>query len=215
MLMSSSKPRKTASRQDGAEEAERLLVERAKTDPLAFGRLFDMYYDPILRYVVNRTADVYVAQELTSNVFYNAMKSMGRFRWRKIPFSAWLYRIATNEVNGHYRRQARIRTVDSGDTADLQLSDPAAGADTEIVEAQQAVAEKKMFLEMHAAISELDSKYQDVIVLHYFESKSLEEMKAILGKPIGSLKTLLHRGRARLQLKLKASYLKLVEDNEG
>ena len=195
----------------GAEEAERLLVERAKTDPLAFGRLFDTYYDRILGYIVNRTTDVYVAQELTSNVFYSAMKSMGRFRWRRVPFSAWLYRIATNEVNGHYRRQARFQTMDIRDTPDGELTDPNTGVDVEIIEAQQAVAEKKMFLEMHAAISELDSKYQDVIVLHYFEGKSLEEMKAILGKPVGSLKSLLHRGRVQLQLRLKTSYLKLVE----
>lgn len=209
--MSSSRPRNTPPHPVGAEEAERLLVERAKTDPLAFGRLFDTYYDLILGYIVNRTADVYIAQELTSNVFYSAMKNMGKFRWRRVPFSAWLYRIATNEVNGHYRRQARFRTVDIDDTADTQLSDPAAGVDAEIIEAQEAVAEKKLFLELHAAISELDPKYQDVITLHYFEGKPLEEMKVILGKPVGSLKSLLHRGRAQLQARLKDSYLKLVE----
>lgn len=209
--MSSSTPRNTLPHQGGAEEAERLLVEHAKTDPLAFGRLFDTYYDLILGYIVNRTADVYIAQELTSNVFYSAMKNMGRFRWRRIPFSAWLYRIATNEVNGHYRRQARFQTVDIDDTADTHLSDPAGSVDTEIIEAQDAVAQKKLFLELHAAISELDPKYQDVIALHYFEGKPLEEMKVILGKPVGSLKSLLHRGRAQLQARLKNSYLKLVE----
>lgn len=209
--MSSSTPRNTPPHRREAEEAERLLVERAKTDPLAFGRLFDTYYDLILGYIVNRTADVYIAQELTSNVFYSAMKNMGKFRWRRIPFSAWLYRIATNEINGHYRRQARFRTVDINDAPDAGLSDPTAGVDAEIIEAQEAVAEKKLFLELHAAISKLDPKYQDVIALHYFEGKPLEEMKVILGKPVGSLKSLLHRGRAQLQARLKDSYLKLVE----
>ena len=208
--MSSSTPRNTPPHQGGAEEAERLLVERAKTDPLAFGRLFDTYYDLILGYIVNRTADVYIAQELTSNVFYSAMKNMDKFRWRRIPFSAWLYRIATNEINGHYRRQARFRTVDINDAPDAGLSDPTAGVDAEIIEAQEAVAEKKLFLELHAAISKLDPKYQDVIALHYFEGKPLEEMKVILGKPVGSLKSLLHRGRAQLQARLKDPYLKLV-----
>ena len=77
--MLSSTPRNTLPHRDGDKEAERLLVEQAKTDPLAFGRLFDTYYNLILGYIVNRTADVYIAQELTSNVFYSAMKSIGKF----------------------------------------------------------------------------------------------------------------------------------------
>ena len=65
-------------RQGVDHEVERRLVEQARTDPLAFGRLFDAYYDRILNYLLHRTADVYVAQEPTSNVFYNAMKSIGK-----------------------------------------------------------------------------------------------------------------------------------------
>ena len=53
------------------------------------------------------------------------------------------------------------------------LSDPAAAADHDVITAQQTVAENALFLELHAAIAELDAKYQDVIVLHYFEKKSL------------------------------------------
>jgi RNA polymerase sigma factor (sigma-70 family) len=57
----------------------------------------------------------------------------------------------------------------------------------------------------------LDDKYQDVIVLHYFEGKAIEEIGEILGKPTGSLKSLLHRGRGRLRARLQSSYIKLVE----
>ncbi len=209
--MSTGLPEDRTPRQGVDPEVERRLVEQAKTDPLAFGRLFDAYYDRILNYVLHRTADVYVAQELTSNVFYNAMKSLGKFRWRSVPFGAWLYRIATNEVNGYYRHHTRSRTVDIDDMTTDQLAVATAGADHDVITAQQAVAENTLFLELHAAIAELDAKYQDVIVLHYFEKKSLEEIKLILGKPIGSLKSRLHRGRKLLRLRLQASYLKLVE----
>ena len=210
-MMSTRLPDDGAPRRGVDTEAERRLVEQAKTDPLAFGRLFDAYYDRILNYVLHRTADVYVAQELTSNVFYNAMKSLGKFRWRSLPFGAWLYRIATNEVNGYYRRRARSRTVDIDDAPTDQLADPTAGADRDVITAQQAVAENALFLELHAAVAALDAKYQDVIVLHYFEKKSLEEIRLILGKPIGSLKSRLHRGRKMLRARLQGSYLKLVE----
>jgi RNA polymerase sigma-70 factor (ECF subfamily) len=202
---------KEAPRQGEEPEVERRLVEQAKTDPLAFGRLFDAYYNRILNYVLHRTADVYVAQELTSNVFYNAMKSLGKFRWRSVPFGAWLYRIATNEVNGHYRRRARSRTANIDHTLMDQLVDPTAGTDQDIITAQQAAADNKLFLELHAAIAGLSAEYQEVIVLHYFEKKSLEEIKLILGKPMGSVKSRLHRGRKLLRVRMQASYLKLVE----
>jgi RNA polymerase sigma-70 factor (ECF subfamily) len=211
MGMSNLMPRVGASEARSDRDAERLLVEQAKRDPLAFGRLFDTYYDRILSYVLHRTADVYIAQELTSNVFYNAMRNLGKYRWRGIPFSAWLYRIASNEVSAHFRRGARSRAADMDGHPDLQLEDANAGADAEIIEAQRAVAVKTIFLELHSAISELDPKYQEVIVLHYFEGKTLEDIGQIMAKPIGSVKTLLHRGRNQLRTRLKASYLKLVE----
>ena len=73
------------------------------------------------------------------------------------------------------------------------------------------MAEKSLFLELHGAISELQDKYQDVIVLHYFERKSIAEMSKILDQRPGSLKSLLHRGRNQLRARLQSSYIKLVE----
>jgi RNA polymerase sigma factor (sigma-70 family) len=50
-------------------------------------------------------------EDLTSNVFLAAFRHLGRFRWRRIPFRAWLYRIATNEIRMYYRRQKRSRVI--------------------------------------------------------------------------------------------------------
>ena len=73
---------------------ERELVDRARKDPAAFGRLFDAHYDAILNYILHRTADVHLAHELASNTFFIALRKLWQFKWRKVPFSAWLYRIA-------------------------------------------------------------------------------------------------------------------------
>lgn len=191
-------------------EAERLLVEQAKRDPLAFGRLFDTHYDRILNYVLHRTADVHVAEELTSNVFFHAMRNMETFRWKGVPFSAWLYRIAANEVNGHHRRRARTPIDAVGDVS----GHPNAGldaADSEIIDAQRAVAEHRLFLELHGSIYGLDSKYQEALVLHYFEGKSVAEIGQIMERPEATVKTLLHRARRQLRTRLAASYLRVVE----
>jgi len=211
MGATSVEPKAKASDPPGALDAERVLVEQAKTDPLAFGRLFDAHYDRMLNYVLHRTADVYVAQELTSNVFYHAMKHMPRFKWRGVPFSAWLYRIAANEVRGHYRRRSRNPVQTVSDVNAYDAMDPDAAADREILRAQQAVAENRLFLELHGGISALDLKYQEALVLHYFEGKSVAEIAEIMERPAGTVKTLLHRARQQLRTRLSASYLELVE----
>lgn len=78
-----------------SDEAE--LVERARTQPEAFGLLYDRYYSVVLNYIYRRTLDVALAEELTSNSFFNALRALGRYDNRG-KFLAWLYRIAGNEI---------------------------------------------------------------------------------------------------------------------
>src|SRR5207248_4772323 len=79
-------------------ENERSLIERAKKDPEAFGILFEQHYSAIFRYVFRRIEDWDVSKDITSEVLFKAFKGLWRYRWQGIPFSSWLYRIATNEV---------------------------------------------------------------------------------------------------------------------
>ena len=72
-------------------EFEENLVKRAKKDPEAFGLIYDKYYQPIFGYILRRTANVALAEDLTAQTFLKALKSLWRFRWQNVPISAWLY----------------------------------------------------------------------------------------------------------------------------
>ena len=87
-----------------SDEAE--LVERAKTQPEAFGHLYDRYYSVVLNYVFRRTLDVALAEELTSNTFFNALRALGSYENRG-KFLAWLYRIAGNEIRLNWRARRK------------------------------------------------------------------------------------------------------------
>jgi RNA polymerase sigma factor (sigma-70 family) len=87
-----------------SDEAE--LVERAKTQPEAFGHLYDRYYSVVLNYVFRRTLDVAMAEELTSNTFFNALRGLGGYENRG-KFLAWLYRIAGNEIRLNWRARRK------------------------------------------------------------------------------------------------------------
>ena len=190
---------------------ERTLVEQARKDPQAFGRLFDRYYDPILNYILHRTAEVHVARELASNTFYTALRKLWQFKWRTVPFSAWLYRIAANEVNMHYRKRKTAPATLPARFAHT-VADENGRTDSEIMQAEQHLAEHRVFLEMHTAIEKLKPRYQEVLVLKYFENKKISEIAQIVGKPEGTIKSLLHRAYGQLRTKLQPLYLEEMSE---
>lgn len=180
---------------------ERRLVAQAREDPRAFGELFDRYYEAIFRYILHRTANVALAQELTSETFYKALDRLWTFRWRGLPFSSWLYRIASNEVNAHYRRHRHYRTGSLDDFGD-RLADELTEADRELLAAEALLEEDVFFRELHRQIADLKPKYQEVITLRYFEDKKIREIAEILGKSPGTVKSLLHRALGQLRDRL-------------
>jgi RNA polymerase sigma-70 factor (ECF subfamily) len=180
-------------------EEDRQLVERAKRDPEAFGLLYERHYDSVYNYVLRRTGHVQTAQDIVSETFFIALRSLGKFKWQGVPFSAWLYRIAINELAGHFRR-GRAKTV-SLEALREEGFEPLADSDVER-EALACQEEIDRYLEYHAvrkAVNDLPERYQDVVALRFFAGKQVTEIGVILGKPIGTVKSLLHRGIERLR----------------
>lgn len=180
-------------RESGLEilDEDRLLVRAARHDTNAAGRLFDKYYDAVFGYIYHCTFDHAVTEDLTSNVFLAAFRHLGRFQWRQIPFRAWLYRIATNEVRMHYRRAKRIRAFrlessgnECNDTAPPASDNPAAAEEYRL---------------LHQALRQLRLKYRTAIILRYFEDKAIAEISEITGRRPGTIKSQLHRGLNQLQ----------------
>ena len=77
---------------------EEIVVQRAKEhDPNAFAELYEEYFDKIYRYIVIKIGDREEAEDMTQQVFLKAHRSISSFKWKGVPFSAWLYRIAHNQ----------------------------------------------------------------------------------------------------------------------
>jgi len=175
----------------GMFDEDEALVTAARQDTEAAGRLYDKYYSEILGYIYHCTLDRAATEDLTSNVFLAAFGHLGRYKWRQIPFRAWLYRIATNEVRMHYRRHKRTRSVSLGPEHEaLAESVPPSG------EAPAAAEEYRL---LHEALLQLRLKYRTAIILRYFEDRTIAEIASITGKKEGTIKSQLHRGLARLE----------------
>jgi len=172
-------------------DEDKMLVAAAPKDSEAAGRLYDKYYSEVLGYIYHCTCDGTVAEDLTSNVFLAAFRHLGRYRWRRIPFRAWLYRIATNEVRMYWRRQKRFAAIRQPErNNEFTNSNPSA-------DDSMMVAEEYHLL--HRALLELRIKYRTVIILHYFEDKAIADICEITGRKEGTVKSQLHRGLAQLQ----------------
>ena len=154
-------------------EQQRILVQKSQEDVSAFGELYDEYYPKILNYTLRRTASVQIAQEVTSTVFFKALENIGRFRWRDIPFSAWLYRIASNEIANYYRGNGHKEYS----LEQLAHSRILAGSSIEVeaFDVEADLLRHEDFLALHRRIAQLPLKYQEVITLRFFEEKQIGE----------------------------------------
>ena len=175
------------------DEAE--LVERAKTSPEAFGPLYELHYGRILSYIYRRTLDVALAEELTSNTFFKALRALPKYIHRG-HFAAWLYRIATNEIK--VQRRAASRRHQSNHRWRQELDRvwfASAGSDAE----DDAEERMRAFAQLHEAVCRLPEKYQSAISLRYFEGMTYAEIAEVLGKRLGTVKSLIHRGLKQLK----------------
>lgn len=191
-------------------DSERELVEKAKSDSASFGILFDRYYDSVYRYTLYRTANITAAEELTSETFYKALNKLWTFKWRGIPFSAWLIRIASNEVKMYFRKSKSFKGI-SLDETDKAVSENLASTE-EIKNTELSFSQNLLFKQLHNSLAELKIIYQEVIILKYFEEKSIKEIAEILGKSEGTVKSLIHRGLNKLKDKIDPSLYKEVKN---
>src|SRR5882757_9740809 len=89
------------------EKDERLLVEAAQRDPSRFGDLYEQNFYRVYAYVARRVGDRHQAEDLTADVFREALAGIGKFEWRGVPFAAWLLGIAARVIADYFRRSGR------------------------------------------------------------------------------------------------------------
>lgn len=147
-----------------------------KGDADAFGILYDRYAERIYRFVYYKTFNSAVAEDITSEVFFKALRNIQSFDSTKAPFAAWLYRIARNTVIDHYRTLKETDPID--DVFDL-------GEDArteEELDARSALGAVRQYLET------LSAKQREIITLRLWEERSYKEIAEIVGGSEDSVK---------------------------
>jgi RNA polymerase sigma-70 factor (ECF subfamily) len=179
------------------------LIARAKTDPAAFGILYERYVARIYNYVYYRTGDHHEAEDLTARTFQRAMLHIGRYRDQGVPFSAWLYRIAHNLVANWHRDQGRRQVMGLDDVAHLSAGHERPEATAEINEDRARLL---------VAIRRLPAERQQLLILKFVERLSNADIGKIMGRTEGAVKSLYHRTLLSLRDELGLDGLPVDKD---
>jgi RNA polymerase sigma-70 factor (ECF subfamily) len=162
------------------------LVELARQgDVEAFGQLYDHYQPSVYRFLFYRTRSVALAEDLTSETFFRALRSMDGFRWQGRDFGAWLMTIARNIATDHFKAgRTRLELT----TEDMSLHDSSTeGPEQEVL----ASLTNEVLL---AALGELPTEQRDCLVMRFLQGMSIAETAAVLGRSDGAVKQLQLRG---------------------
>lgn len=162
---------------------EQEQVMAARVNPAMFDKLYDKYYKPIFVFIYKRTLNEDLTADITSLVFLKAMINLKKYEFRSVPFSAWLFRIAFNEINMYFRRSKATRIVSFDQVHINTIFDEA-----EIEDDNEELKTKLL-----KALSKLPEDSMQLIELRFFEKLSFKEIGTLLEITENNAKVKLYR----------------------
>ena len=172
------------------EAREQLLIEAAKNDPARFTELYERNFDRVYAFALRRVRERADAEDVTSEVFHQALANLSKFEWRGVPFCAWLYRIAANAI---WDRAGRVaKEPHNPGTNDPPGKEPA-------IDPERIERRAKLF----RLVRSLPADQRRVIEMRFGEEKSIAEIASELRRTSGAVKQLQFRGIQKLRTQWK------------
>jgi RNA polymerase sigma-70 factor (ECF subfamily) len=174
---------------------ERRLIEAAQSDPSRFAELYENNFHRVYAFVARRVSSRDEAQDVTAEVFHQALRNIGRFQWRGVPFAAWLLRIAANALADRWQRAARGLEV-SAEEAEMEN-------DRSHIDAAAEVERRAMLFQL---VDRLPADQRLVIHRRFVEQKSVREIAQELGRSEGAVKQLQFRALETLRSQIRSGH---------
>jgi len=171
------------------------LIERSRHDPEAFAGLYDRHAAPLHRYAARRLG-VNAADDIVADTFLDAFRTRHRYDLTAADARPWLYGIAANLIGKHSRAEVRMLRAYAKTGADPVL------AQSHIDEADSRLASAAVRQALAAALAGLKPGDRDVLLMIAWADLSYTEVATALGIPVGTVRSRLHRARARIRAAL-------------
>lgn len=171
---------------------EQKMVAAAQENSKDFELLYKKYHEPIFRYIYQRMDDKEMAFDITNNVFIKALANIKKYKFKGVPFSAWLFRIAKSELYQAFKDKKAERTINV-DTEHLnQIAE-------ELNDNEDRELLKKQLLNQISTLPETDLQ---LIELRFFEDRSFREIGEILEMTENNAKVKCFRALQKLKKQL-------------
>jgi RNA polymerase sigma-70 factor, ECF subfamily len=195
---------------NAAASDERLLIRAAQQDPGRFAELYERNFDRVYAYIAHRVRDRDLAEDLTAEVFHQALATLGRFEWRGVPFAAWLVGIAAHLIAARWRNLAarphevptealgELGGKSSGSNGNGNGHYPAPGLGSPDL----AEVERRAMIAKLVAV--LPQDQQLVITRRFLEHRSIREIAHEIGRTEGAVKQLQFRALENLRAQIRS-----------
>ena len=176
------------------QDEQNLVLQACRGDKEAFAKLYESHFDRIYRYVVMKIGNQTEAEDMTQRVFIRAYESIGSYKAQGAPFSAWLYRIAHNQMVDYVRKASKRPTVS------LDESMPIRGNSNPEHEVEIKIELEKVV----SASRKLTKAQREVVSLRFGGGLSINEVAKTMKKSEGAIKALQHSAILALRKNLTA-----------
>lgn len=167
----------------------RLIVRAKQGDSDAVGGLYELHRLGIYRYLYYRTGDPQTADDLTSDVFLRMIRALGGYRIEEVSFQAWLFQIARNLLNDHYRKMSVRNHVQSEENL---MENPQATMPRPVERSLNSVT-------LQRALDQLSEEQRDVILMRFVSGMAISEVAQALNRSEDAVKGLQRRALANLR----------------
>lgn len=168
---------------------EEQILKKAIKSPEAFAPIYDKYYMQLFKFVLQRVENEQWAAEIVSDVFAKALFNLKKYKFKGTPFSAWLYRVAYNEIASKFRKNKRNRTVN------IPEENWALFQNEEEEYEDNSMSVKKL----KSCLQQLKPHEVELIEMRFFEERPFKEMGEILELTTENARVKTHRALKKLQ----------------
>lgn len=170
-------------------ELSEAVIKAKQGDSHAFGFIYDSFADKIFRYIKVKIQDQAQAEDILQEVFMKAWNGLPNIKTDGLNFSAWIYRIASNAINDHFRKV--YRTPKMVDIEEVNVIMPYS-----IEERYQTGEEIE---KMKKCFDLLPAQYKEVLELRYVRDFTTAETAEIIGKTNLAVRLIQHRALKKLK----------------
>ena len=164
--------------------SEREVIAAAQKDPQAFAPLYDKYFEQIYLFIFKRVQDEAIAGDVCQDAMLKAMFNIHKYEDRGLPISAWLYRIASNEVNLYFRRKKKMVTVEVEDRHVKEVMQELKIGKSEAEQDQEKLLK---------VLSNLKPEHTEIVELRFFMEYSFKEIAEFYNVTEATAKMRLYR----------------------